>query len=355
MAALGDYTGRWFAGNKGWKEATAEAPLALGFAFELDQTAYELPPERRRPRSFIHAYIFKDREAVLLGPREVGGGLEEAAEVIEICTVQEEGDSMDRSTNIDRRGFVAGSAALTGGLLLGAPAILSAQAKGEKLGIAVIGCGGQGGGNPGLAAGERLVALVDVDDKKHRRGRQDASPPRCTDPKIYHDYRKMFDECHKEIDAVLIATPDHHHAPAAIRAIQLGKHVFVREADDLVPVRGPQADRGGPQAQGRHADGQPGPQRRGLPPAVRVHLGRGHRQRHRDAQPDERSFGGTRRPAQGQAGPGGPALGRVARAGRSRATTTTACTRSAGASGATSAPARSATWAATSSTASSGR
>ena len=62
MAALGDYTGRWFAGNKGWKEATAEAPLPLGFAFELDPTAYELPPERRRPRSFMHAYIFRAAE-----------------------------------------------------------------------------------------------------------------------------------------------------------------------------------------------------------------------------------------------------------------------------------------------------
>jgi hypothetical protein len=62
MTALGDYTGRWFAGNKGWKEATPEAPLAVGFAFELDETAYELPPERRRPRSFVHAYIFRNRE-----------------------------------------------------------------------------------------------------------------------------------------------------------------------------------------------------------------------------------------------------------------------------------------------------
>jgi hypothetical protein len=39
----------------------------------------------------------------------------------------------------------------------------------------------------------------------------------------------MFDECAKEIDLVLIATPDHHHAPAAIRAIQLGKSVFVEK------------------------------------------------------------------------------------------------------------------------------
>ncbi len=77
MAALGDYAGRWFAGNKGWQEATRERPLPLGFAFELDATAYDLPPEfafeldataydlppeRRRPRSFMHAYIFRTAE-----------------------------------------------------------------------------------------------------------------------------------------------------------------------------------------------------------------------------------------------------------------------------------------------------
>ena len=62
MAALGNFSGRWFAGNSGWKEATASAPLTLGFAFELDDEAYALPPERRRPRSFVHAYIFRDHE-----------------------------------------------------------------------------------------------------------------------------------------------------------------------------------------------------------------------------------------------------------------------------------------------------
>lgn len=62
VTALGDFTGRWFAGNNGWKEATREAPLPLGFAFELDPTAYDLPAERRRPRSFMHAYIFRGSE-----------------------------------------------------------------------------------------------------------------------------------------------------------------------------------------------------------------------------------------------------------------------------------------------------
>ena len=62
MAALGDFSGRWFAGQQGWKEATPDAPMPLGFAFEIDQTAYDLPPERRRPRSFMHAYIFQAEE-----------------------------------------------------------------------------------------------------------------------------------------------------------------------------------------------------------------------------------------------------------------------------------------------------
>jgi hypothetical protein len=62
LAAVGDFTGRWFAGNRGWIEATAAVPLPLGLAFELDQTAYDLPLERRRPRSFVHAYLFQNHE-----------------------------------------------------------------------------------------------------------------------------------------------------------------------------------------------------------------------------------------------------------------------------------------------------
>jgi hypothetical protein len=56
-----------------------------------------------------------------------------------------------------------------------------------------------------------------------------AQKPKIPAPKIYHDYRKMLDECHKELDAVLIATPDHHHAPAAIRSIRAGKATFCQK------------------------------------------------------------------------------------------------------------------------------
>jgi predicted dehydrogenase len=129
---------------------------------------------------------------------------------------------------LDRRHFLAGSAALAGAQLLGAPAVLSARAVGEKLGVAVIGCGGQGSGNPGLAAQERLVALVDVDEKKIADAIKKL-PAKTPLPKVYHDYRKMYDEMARSLDAVLIATPDHHHAPAAIRAIERDKHVFVEK------------------------------------------------------------------------------------------------------------------------------
>src|SRR3981081_4270563 len=130
---------------------------------------------------------------------------------------------------LNRRHFLRRSAALAAATpLFGVPNLLTARAPNEKLGIAVIGCGGQGSGNPGLAAGERLVALVDVDEKKLDEATKKLAA-KVPEPKIYHDYRKMFDECNKDIDLVLIATPDHHHAPAAIRAIQLGKSVFVEK------------------------------------------------------------------------------------------------------------------------------
>jgi predicted dehydrogenase len=123
-----------------------------------------------------------------------------------------------------RRTFLKESA-LVATSCFGVPNILSARAPNEKLGIAVIGCGGQGGGNPGTAASERLVALCDVDDKIIGKTLENLAN-KVKDPPVFHDYRKMFDAHAKDIDAVLIATPDHHHAPAAIRAIRLGKSVF---------------------------------------------------------------------------------------------------------------------------------
>jgi hypothetical protein len=70
MTALGDYTGTWFTGHAGWKEATSAAPLAVGYSFELDRSDYQLPSERRRPRSFVHAYIFNGKEQYYWDPEK---------------------------------------------------------------------------------------------------------------------------------------------------------------------------------------------------------------------------------------------------------------------------------------------
>src|SRR5947199_10820269 len=117
---------------------------------------------------------------------------------------------------MNRRRFLKRSAALAGAAagvgLFGTPSVLADGSPSEKLGIAVIGCGGQGGGNPGLAASERLVALCDVDDKPLGEA-VDKVNGKLPNPRTFSDYRKMFDESHKDIDAVLIATPDHHPSP----------------------------------------------------------------------------------------------------------------------------------------------
>lgn len=90
----------------------------------------------------------------------------------------------------------------------------------SKLNIAGIGVGGQGAHDISQMAAENVVALCDV-DKRHAAG----SFKKFAKAKQYTDYRKMLDEV-KEIDAVVVATPDHHHASASIRALRMGKHVY---------------------------------------------------------------------------------------------------------------------------------
>lgn len=135
---------------------------------------------------------------------------------------------------LSRRGFLGRSAAAAGAATAvsfwPAPAVLAEPKPNEKLGVAVIGAGGMGRYSVGGALGERFVAVVDVDDNVLAKVMENIkSRESAPSPKVYHDYRKMLDECHRELDAVLIATPDHNHAPAAIRAIALGKAVFCQK------------------------------------------------------------------------------------------------------------------------------
>ena len=114
-----------------------------------------------------------------------------------------------------------------------APAVLPERSPNSKLGTAVIGCFNQGTNSLAAAITERLVALVDVDEGhlgKARKFVADKFPDSdISGVKQFYDYRQMFDQMHKDIDAVFIATPDHHHAVAAMVAMKLGKHVYVEK------------------------------------------------------------------------------------------------------------------------------
>ena len=91
----------------------------------------------------------------------------------------------------------------------------------ERLAIAVIGCGGRGGANLHGVGGETIVALCDVDEK--RAGRAFERYPKA---RRFRDFRTMLDAVHREIDAVVVSTPDHTHAVAAVAAMRLGKHCY---------------------------------------------------------------------------------------------------------------------------------
>jgi predicted dehydrogenase len=96
----------------------------------------------------------------------------------------------------------------------------------EKLNLAAIGAGGQPFSDlhDAHAGVENVVALADVDWKR-------GAPGFATFPKAakYKDFRQMLDKSGRDIDAVVIGTPDHMHAACAFACMQLGKHVYVEK------------------------------------------------------------------------------------------------------------------------------
>jgi predicted dehydrogenase len=91
----------------------------------------------------------------------------------------------------------------------------------SKLNIAGIGVGGRGAEDVDGAAGENIIALCDVDEKHAAQTFE-----RYPEAKRYKDFRRMLDEMNNKIDAVVIGTPDHTHAPAGVMAMKLGKHCY---------------------------------------------------------------------------------------------------------------------------------
>jgi predicted dehydrogenase len=125
-----------------------------------------------------------------------------------------------------RRQFVQASALAGAGFwVAGHSEAARDNAPNTKIRFACIGVGGMGMTNTNHAGlhGD-VVALCDVDDQN--LGKAAARYPRA---KKYHDYRKLLDEMHKEVDAVVISTPNHTHAVVAAAAIALRKHCFIEK------------------------------------------------------------------------------------------------------------------------------
>jgi hypothetical protein len=136
----------------------------------------------------------------------------------------------------NRRDFLKSTSLLASAAAIGAPYFLRAQGVNERINIACIGVGGKGDSDSSSAfgLGGNIVALCDIDtntlNKKDKQLRERATKDNRTyDAKLFRDWRKMFDELGKSIDAVTVSTPDHMHGLAGITAMRMGKHVYCQK------------------------------------------------------------------------------------------------------------------------------
>jgi predicted dehydrogenase len=123
----------------------------------------------------------------------------------------------DRVEGSSRRAFASAAALAVPATVLGGA---GRKAPGDSLRIAAVGVGGMGRRYIQGCASERIVALCDVDHdlaaKVFNKYAQAA---------VFRDWRRMMDR-EKEFDAVIVATPDHHHAAVTLAALKLGKAVY---------------------------------------------------------------------------------------------------------------------------------
>jgi predicted dehydrogenase len=122
------------------------------------------------------------------------------------------------SHRVTRRGLLKGAAAGAGVILLSDPLSLRAYAQNKKLTVALIGVGGQAKAGHGMVGAENVVAFCDVDSSEDRIGLGAKKWPQA---KAYSDWRRVYDN-HKDLNLVLVATPDHTHFPAAYSAVVRG-------------------------------------------------------------------------------------------------------------------------------------
>lgn len=128
-----------------------------------------------------------------------------------------------------RRHFIKNTTAAAGGFFF-APAILKSSRPNDKVNIGVIGCNGMGWSNTFSLLKIKdvdLVAICDIDKNVIQKRVEDHSRLRKNKPATYGDYRELLNN--RNIDAVVIGTPDHWHCKIMVDAVTAGKHVFVEK------------------------------------------------------------------------------------------------------------------------------
>jgi predicted dehydrogenase len=128
------------------------------------------------------------------------------------------------SPDCTRREVLASTAAAAAALA--AAPVVNAQSASSKLVVGLIGCGGRGTNVAGMfqkTPNVELAYVCDVDDARRAATADKLRPVKGA----VGDLRRILDD--KSVDAVIVATPDHWHSPAAILACQAGKHVYVEK------------------------------------------------------------------------------------------------------------------------------
>ncbi len=123
-------------------------------------------------------------------------------------------------SNFSRRAFLRGtSVAATTFFIPRFSRAAEGQGANNKLNVAIVGVANQGAYNLNNVASENIVALCDVDDRLLAKAAE-----KFPHAKKFNDFRKMLDD--REIEAVVVATPDHTHAVATMAVLQSGRHVY---------------------------------------------------------------------------------------------------------------------------------
>ena len=133
-------------------------------------------------------------------------------------------------TSFTRRQFLSRTLLAAGTVTCAFPYVGRVLGANDRINIACIGVGGKGDSDSSDAAkcGGHIVAICDVDtNTRDKKAKQFAE--KFPQLQKFQDYRKMLDTIGKDIDAVTVSTPDHHHGVAALRAMKMGKHCFCQK------------------------------------------------------------------------------------------------------------------------------